>query len=484
VSNDAELDPNAQPVAEGEADVGAGDASAERALEQLERWASDPEQRVIVVCGSAPIASSLLGVFAAGLGERFRVVRLSDPRADPDTIARRVLDSLGEIDDERPRAAFARVIHEPRAAPLLLLVDDAEVLSARSEMWLFDLVRRSAGALRVALALAEPRPASELAAAFSASTEVVPIDAPARIQARSGGGRVARERAAAAQARREERSSFEESTGSASGEGAALVPAEKERAQPARPKPRPRAPSPSAARKSPPPPEPARRDSLLRWLLLPGALAACFVAGFVTSELLQMVRGGGGAAGTAVQAAIPAAAVPAARAPDSEREPPAVASAPPRETAAPAPLAPAPSPAAAALPAPAPPEPPAVAAQPVASPPPAEPSQEQASAPPREAEPSLEAAPAEAPPAPPPAREERRRARAATRPAGPAPVPFKVSAEPGTEITVDGRALGAAPVEEIELERGPHHLVARLPDGRVVERVVDVQGSRYDVRLR
>jgi len=63
-------------------------------------------------------------------------------------------------------------------------------------------------------------------------------------------------------------------------------------------------------------------------------------------------------------------------------------------------------------------------------------------------------------------------------------VPFKVSAEPGTEISVDGRSLGAAPVEEIELARGPHHLVARLRDGRVVERVVDVQGSRYDVRVR
>src|SRR5262249_46313574 len=161
----------------------------------------------------------------------------------------------------------------------LLLIDDAEVLTPSSEMWLFDLVRRSAGALRVALAMAEPRPASELAAAFSAGTEVVSIDAPTRVQARWGGGRVARERAAVAQARREERGLIEEIGGSPSGEGAPASPAERERAQP----PRARALSPTAGHK--PPAEAAPRESLLRWLVLPGALAACFVAGFVTSEL-------------------------------------------------------------------------------------------------------------------------------------------------------------------------------------------------------
>jgi hypothetical protein len=58
-----------------------------------------------------------------------------------------------------------------------------------------------------------------------------------------------------------------------------------------------------------------------------------------------------------------------------------------------------------------------------------------------------------------------------------------VSAEPDAVVIVDGRAIGVGGART-RLERGPHHFVVRLPDGREVERVVDVQGTRFDVRFR
>jgi hypothetical protein len=130
-----------------------------------------------------------------------------------------------------------------------------------------------------------------------------------------------------------------------------------------------------------------------------------------------------------------------------------------------------------------------------------------ASAPPESAEPS---APAEAPPAalapPAPAKQEKRTSaaepaqprtierrpperrtparRASARAERVRSVPVTVSAEPGAEITIDGRRAGTAPLEDIDLEPGPHRFIVRLPDGRVVERFVDVRGTRFNLRIR
>jgi hypothetical protein len=49
---------------------------------------------------------------------------------------------------------------------------------------------------------------------------------------------------------------------------------------------------------------------------------------------------------------------------------------------------------------------------------------------------------------------------------------------------VDGRPVGETPIAELGLENGPHRFSARLPDGRVVERTVDVRGTRYNVNFR
>jgi hypothetical protein len=506
-------------------------AGGDRILERLARWASDATRPVVILAGGAGTGkTTLLGAFAARSGSAFRVVRLSDPRVDPDALSLRILDELGEVEDHRPRAALARVVQGLGDRPLLLLIDDADALSPRSEVWLFDLVRRNAAGLRVVLAVAEARMASELASAFGAGTEVISTGTPmsraevdacvraelarsgggcelddatlAGIHARSGGvpGRVWLEAAAllaraAGEAAPPPRAASATPPRAIEPEaGDALV----ERVLPPPRRPAAQAPPAPAARpQGPPVNRPARRESLLRWLILPGALAASFVAGFVSSELLALLR----PAASPERARAPIAeARPAAIAPGADQPLPAVASAPPpgplarpAEAAPPAVEArppaepPAPSPPAieAAPPAAAPeaPRQEATAVEPVKAPPAAEssePAGESAAArastePPPDQTPSAAAAE--------PARERKPQAKPA-RPARTPPVSVQVSAEAGAEVSIDGQSIGAAPVDEVDLAPGPHHFLVRLPDGRVAERTVDVQGKEYDVRFR
>jgi hypothetical protein len=103
-----------------------------------------------------------------------------------------------------------------------------------------------------------------------------------------------------------------------------------------------------------------------------------------------------------------------------------------------------------------------------------------------EPEPEPEAAaPAAAEPAARPARRAAP-ARVARRapPAEPRPVDVSVEAAPGASILVDGRPVGTGTVEGLQLPAGPHRVEVWLPDGRVVERVVDVRGTRYEVKVR
>ena len=68
---------------------------------------------------------------------------------------------------------------------------------------------------------------------------------------------------------------------------------------------------------------------------------------------------------------------------------------------------------------------------------------------------------------------------AAPKPSAP-PVPrieVSINATPWAVIEVDGRELGETPLGGISLERGTHHFVARFPNGRVVERKVEIDAS-------
>ncbi len=70
------------------------------------------------------------------------------------------------------------------------------------------------------------------------------------------------------------------------------------------------------------------------------------------------------------------------------------------------------------------------------------------------------------PPAPPPAE--------AVRAAPAAAVSVQINANPWATILVDGEEVGITPLAGVPVEAGPHRFEARFPDGRVVERVVEI----------
>ena len=59
-------------------------------------------------------------------------------------------------------------------------------------------------------------------------------------------------------------------------------------------------------------------------------------------------------------------------------------------------------------------------------------------------------------------------------PAGPR---LSVDAEPWAEIQVDGRPVGETPLGDLPLPPGSHRVSAKLPDGRVLERRVEMRGG-------
>ncbi|HEY8495401.1 MAG TPA: ATP-binding protein [Myxococcota bacterium] len=653
-------------------------AGAERVLAALEEWVRDPERPVRVLRGPEGSGKSLLlAVLGARVGRHALPVAVSARGLDPDALARRVLDALGASFEGRPRVALARRAGELGGRRVLLLIDDADALAPRTEMWLFDFVRRGAGALHALLAVRDERMAGDLASAFQSGTEVIVLDTPmrreeaeawvraelarsgvpeevrarfdaatlARLHSGSGGWPGALRAQAEALVAEAARSS---AAAVAAAEGAALEADRAARAaEPAPAAPRPeagssaalppaaagasaseappvqraagdgprargdaaatpqsapdgagragaalqsapndfgqagatahRAPQPAAAPANETPAPAARaarrtaaageargearpaagkrsaptrndvdrdaprratfaRDGLLRWLLLPAALAAAYVAGFLSSQALETLRERANEAPALAAApppGAPEAAAPSQRdpfaspppgpgatagdpadatrsggtstAPDDAREAPGdaallppVAAAP--RTAAGAPGAPAhaPEPGRAAGSAARPEE--EAAASAAAAAPAARPQRELESAtqaaepdaaaeadPRPESEPSATAAARPARAARSEGGEARRQASRPAepeRPEAPRRVSVNVQAEPGASIVVDGQPVGSGTVQGLPLAPGPHRFEIWLPDGRVVERVVEVRGTRFNVTVR
>ncbi len=502
-------------------------ADAERALAALERWAADRDRPLIVLAGAAKAGKTvLLDVLAARLGRSFSVVYLSRSGADPDELSARILASLGNATDGTPRLVLAREIERRADRPLVLLLDDADTLSPRVELWLFDLARRSDGALRVVLALSDARLARELAAAFRAGTEIVSIGtsmtkAEADSYLRSVAARASESRAGS-------HPRLAEGGAPAFPPRAAPAPSRHEpgpddSARPARSL-SPRA-TPTPPRVAAPPTPPAaespvnavRRGSRLRWIALAAALVLSFVAGFFLSEL-RAVRSPAfvETADIGRSAALPSvSAAPATSPPTPLPTEPAGADLPTPELAAqrapilaePQPFSPRPSPEA-ALPVDRRVDGQAVEAAPAADPGATTDSGSAGAEGP--GVPELSIATASLPGRataigrdPAPASAELRDAEPGesadadggnslaerptvptAQPARPRLVKVQVQAEPGAEVRIGDRALGAAPVGAVELPPGAHRLLVRLPDGREVARIVEVRGTRYEIQVR
>ena len=54
------------------------------------------------------------------------------------------------------------------------------------------------------------------------------------------------------------------------------------------------------------------------------------------------------------------------------------------------------------------------------------------------------------------------------------PVDVQINARPWATISIDGDEVGETPLAGISVPTGPHRFAARFPDGRTVERVIDV----------
>jgi hypothetical protein len=52
-----------------------------------------------------------------------------------------------------------------------------------------------------------------------------------------------------------------------------------------------------------------------------------------------------------------------------------------------------------------------------------------------------------------------------------------INAIPWAAIDVDGEPLGETPLAGVPLATGPHTFRARMPDGQVVERVVEIDAE-------
>jgi hypothetical protein len=521
--------PEGDRVPETPSDARPPNAQAERALAALERWAAGSDRPLIVLSGAAETGKTvLLDVFAARSERAFSVVYLLRPGSDPDALSSRILAALGQPVVGTPRLVLGRWVQRAAARPLLLLLDDADTLSPRVEMWLYDLARRSGGGLRVVLALSDSRLARELALAFRADTEIVSLSADMdRTEAEAYLQLIALRASQVAPAKADPAADATQAraTTESRDEPAPTGPDDRRPApfpqQPSRlpaPPASPSLDSSSHVSAAPPRREPApasgatERTARGRWFPVGMGLTLSFVAGFAISELLEMRRSGAPGTRTGVDVSEPLAELPPVSAAPAAAPPPRVE----REPVNPLP-------------------PPAAAQSSVEAGKSAARAAAQESGVPSSSLPERTGAAAASPPSPraegpaggteqkaaldrqrigdsdvpsaatgPPPGEldpdsgepseplettratalESERAPAPPAPARPQTVSVQIRAAPGTEIEMGGRSLGAAPVEEFALPPGEHRLLARLPDGREVERIVEVRGTRYEIQIR
>jgi hypothetical protein len=66
-------------------------------------------------------------------------------------------------------------------------------------------------------------------------------------------------------------------------------------------------------------------------------------------------------------------------------------------------------------------------------------------------------------------------------PAPRAHVAVSINARPWATVRIDGREVGETPLAGIELEPGPHVFSARMPDGTIHEKLVDVSAANAAV---
>jgi hypothetical protein len=62
-------------------------------------------------------------------------------------------------------------------------------------------------------------------------------------------------------------------------------------------------------------------------------------------------------------------------------------------------------------------------------------------------------------------------------------IPVDINADPWAHVEVDGVYVGLTPLADVRLTPGAHQIRARLPDGQVVERNVQVNSANRHIAI-
>jgi hypothetical protein len=155
-------------------------AGSEQALADLERWALASRRPICVLRGPPGMGKTLLlKLFAARMLHAFETAFVPHPDCDPDGLCRAVLAALGAPPAEDPRAGLAAALkaRRPLGARLLIAIDEADFLPRETATWLVDLAGSSGGAVRALLAMTDGTERAGPVAVLGVESETVRLDA-------------------------------------------------------------------------------------------------------------------------------------------------------------------------------------------------------------------------------------------------------------------------------------------------------------------
>jgi type II secretory pathway predicted ATPase ExeA len=153
-------------------------SGSERALAELRRWALDSDSSMCLLVGPPGMGKTLLlKLLAARARDALRPLFLAYPDRSEDELCRWMLAALGGAAADDARGALREAIaREDRG--VLLLVDEGELLPADTSRWLRELAAGVRGRLRIAIALTREPAHEALAELFGPLCETVRIEEP------------------------------------------------------------------------------------------------------------------------------------------------------------------------------------------------------------------------------------------------------------------------------------------------------------------